>query len=171
MYKSKQKRDTLTPRESRFCQYYVETGNRKEAAIQAGYGLLADKVGATLLQKNAIQTYIKSLENAATARSSARAGYERIAYGSIADAVRLITLEEEKIPEILDKMDLFCISEIKRPKGGGMEIKFFDRLKALEKLSQYGCKGEDNFYKALGAAASEESWEDELAEDIATSDL
>ena len=31
-------------------------------------------------------------------------------------------------------MDLFLVSEIKRPKDGSMEIKFFDRLKALEKL-------------------------------------
>lgn len=31
-------------------------------------------------------------------------------------------------------MDLFNISEIKRKKGGDVEIKFFDRLKALEHL-------------------------------------
>ena len=28
------------------------------------------------------------------------------------------------------------ISEIKKPKDGAMEIKFFDRIKALEKLEQ-----------------------------------
>ena len=33
-------------------------------------------------------------------------------------------------------MDLFNISEIKKPKDGAMEIKFFDRIKALEKLEQ-----------------------------------
>ncbi len=38
--------------------------------------------------------------------------------------------------EKLPTLDLFNISEIKRVKGGGMEIKFFDRLKALEKLGQ-----------------------------------
>ena len=32
-------------------------------------------------------------------------------------------------------MDLFNVSEIKRKKNGEMEIKFFDRLKALEKLT------------------------------------
>ena len=31
-------------------------------------------------------------------------------------------------------MDLYSVSEIKRPKDGSMEIKFFDPLKALEKL-------------------------------------
>ncbi len=33
-------------------------------------------------------------------------------------------------------MELFNISEIKRKKGGDIEIKFFDRLKALEKLGE-----------------------------------
>ena len=37
--------------------------------------------------------------------------------------------------EQLEHMDLFLVSEIKRPKDGSMEIKFFDRLKALEKLT------------------------------------
>ena len=33
-------------------------------------------------------------------------------------------------------MDLFPITEIKRPRTGGIEMKFCDRLKALEKLAQ-----------------------------------
>ena len=37
-------------------------------------------------------------------------------------------------------MDLFLISDIKKPKGGGLEIKFFDRLKALEKLEDLVCR-------------------------------
>ena len=36
---------------------------------------------------------------------------------------------------MLAKADLFNVSEIKRIKGGGVEIKFFDRQKALERLS------------------------------------
>ena len=40
-------------------------------------------------------------------------------------------ITEEKI----EKLDLFYVSEIKKQKGGGLEIKFFDRLKALDKLS------------------------------------
>ncbi|HOA33054.1 MAG TPA: hypothetical protein PKO20_00430, partial [Clostridiales bacterium] len=61
------------------------------------------------------------------------AGLRRAAFGSIADAIRLM-FDENLNPEELDGLDLFCVSEIKRPKGGGMEIKFIDRLKALEKL-------------------------------------
>ena len=60
-------------------------------------------------------------------------GYRRLAFGCISDAVRLL-FSDEVSPEEIDKMDLFNISEIKRKKGGDIEIKFFDRLKALEKL-------------------------------------
>ena len=61
-------------------------------------------------------------------------GYQRLAFGSISDAVSLLFMQNPTQEE-LRAMDLFSVSEIKRPKDGTMEIKFFDRLKALEKLS------------------------------------
>lgn len=63
-------------------------------------------------------------------------GLRRLAFGEIQDAVSLLFESEEGIIAKLPQLDLFNISEIKRVKGGGMEIKFFDRLKALEKLGQ-----------------------------------
>lgn len=63
-------------------------------------------------------------------------GLRRLAFGEIQDAVSLLFESEEGIIEKLSGLDLFNISEIKRVKGGGMEIKFFDRLKALDKLGQ-----------------------------------
>lgn len=63
-------------------------------------------------------------------------GLRHLAFGEIQDAVSLLFESEESIAQKLPKLDLFNISEIKRVKGGGMEIKFFDRLKALDKLSQ-----------------------------------
>ena len=47
----------------------------------------------------------------------------------------------------------FSVSEIKRQKGGGIEVKFFDRLKALEKLESL-CLSDSNdsvraFYSAI----------------------
>ena len=54
----------------------------------------------------------------------------------------------------LKKMDLFCVSEIKRPKDGSMEIKFFDRMKALEKLSEgESGDGAASFYEAICRSA------------------
>ncbi|MGN0532942.1 MAG: terminase small subunit [Eubacterium sp.] len=80
-------------------------------------------------------------------------GLRRLAFGEIKDAVALLFESDENILASLDSLDLFNVSEIKRPKGGGMEIKFFDRLKALEKLREVVSSETDgspaSFYEAL----------------------
>lgn len=86
-------------------------------------------------------------------------GYEKLAFGSVADAVRLLFSDEPDL-NALESMDLFNIAEIKRPKGGGMEIKFFDRIKALqcmEEMDSSAETGQAGFYRALqnGARALE----------------
>ena len=75
-------------------------------------------------------------------------GLRRLAFGEIKDAVALLFESDENILASLDSLDLFNVSEIKRPKGGGMEIKFFDRLKALEKLREV-VSSPASFYEAL----------------------
>ena len=59
-------------------------------------------------------------------------GYERLAFGSTTDAFRLLMSET---PLDVNTLDLYNVSEIKKPKDQAMEIKFFDRLKALEYLA------------------------------------
>lgn len=80
-------------------------------------------------------------------------GFRRLAFGDIQDAVKLLFETEENILSSLPSLDLFNISEIKRQKGGGMEIKFFDRIKALEKLREITGADERqtalSFYDAL----------------------
>ena len=80
-------------------------------------------------------------------------GLRRLAFGEITDAVSLLFEPEEEIIEKLPKLDLFNVSEIKRPRGGGMEIKFFDRLKAIDKIREMVNEKRDNsrtsFYEAL----------------------
>lgn len=63
-------------------------------------------------------------------------GYRRLAFGDIQSAVRLLFESDEEVLSHLGQYELFNVSEIKKQKGGGMEIKLFDRLKALEKLSE-----------------------------------
>ncbi len=82
----------------------------------------------------------KNSETGEKARKRMKRGYEKLAYGGISDAVRLLFTEEPDLAE-LGKMDLFNIAEIKRPKGGGMEIKFFDRIKALQCLEALNTEG------------------------------
>ncbi len=89
-------------------------------------------------------------------------GLRHLAFGNISDAITLLFADDETILEKIPSLDLFNISEIKRPKGGGMEIKFFDRIKALEKLCQVATEKNDepvNFYKALEESAKKLSGE------------
>lgn len=84
-------------------------------------------------------------------------GFRRLAFGDIQDAVKLLFETEENILSSLPSLNLFNISEIKRQKGGGMEIKFFDRIKALEKLREITGADERqtalSFYDALEKSA------------------
>lgn len=84
-------------------------------------------------------------------------GFRRLAFDDIQDAVKLLFETEENILSSLPSLDLFNISEIKRQKGGGMEIKFFDRIKALEKLREITGADERqtalSFYDALEKSA------------------
>jgi len=83
-------------------------------------------------------------------------GLTDLAFGSCCDAVRLLFMTEEETMQKLPKLKLINVSEIKRPKGGGMEIKFFDRIKAFEKLIERDGEKQENglsFYEALEKSA------------------
>lgn len=91
-----------------------------------------------------------------TAEEEIREGLKRLAFGEIQDAVLLLFADEEEILKTLPKLNLYNVSEIKRPKGGGMEIKFFDRIRALEKLRELDSRSASEplgFYKALEEGA------------------
>lgn len=127
----------LTPKEKLFCIYYHLDRNPREAAVKSGYGAGLKKA-VRLLNRKEIAAYIEKLDNESkTCTPEVAAGYRRLAFGCVADAVTLI-LEPEISREELMRLDLFNIAEIKRQKGGTVEVKFFDRLKALEKLEQLG---------------------------------
>ena len=148
----------LTDKEREFCCNYINTGNIKESAIKAGYLKSPEKIGAKLLYKKEISSEIEKLyeEKQKNLIYKACSGYERLAFGNIADAVRLLYMEDPNDVN-LEKMDLFNISEIKKVKGGGVEIKFFDRLKALEKMENikvYNAQEDGSFYSALEHTAS-----------------
>ena len=85
--------------------------------------------------------------------SCAKQGFRRLAFGSVADAIRLIDGERDN----LDSMDLFMVSDIKLVKGGGMEVKFYDRQKALESLASLeqmtSADGSLPIYRALENSA------------------
>ena len=143
----------LTEKERYFCCHYVNTGNIREAAILAGYKNEPERKGIKLLSDENVKKHIENLysEKRKSLMYKACIGYERLAFGSISDGIRLL-YEDSLNKEKLEDMDLFNISEIKRPKEGAMEIKFFDRLRALEKLEESDAGHQDTltpFYQAL----------------------
>ncbi|MBR4868693.1 MAG: terminase small subunit [Clostridia bacterium] len=147
----------MNDKEKLFCRYYMLTGNPREAAARAGYRLMPERWGLKLLERTSVREYLSALEKRLPLTESGRYGLERIAFGSTADAIRLLLSEMPPTAEELETMDLFMISEIKRPKGGGVEIKFFDRLKAMELLCSLRDEGNSEqalpFYQALTEGA------------------
>ncbi len=124
----------LTSKEKLFCTYYSLGYSSREAAAKSGYAF-SEKTGLRLLQKKEVQKEVRRLHKQKSDRDKDIAsGYERLAFGCVSDAVYLLFADEVSRQEI-EEMDLFNVSEIKRKKGGDIEIKFFDRLKALESLS------------------------------------
>lgn len=130
--------------------FYAQNGNSTESARLAGYAK-PNKDGFLLLTREDIADYINSLYSQYSQYLSKKAvsGYERLAFGSISDAVKLMYADSFND---IENYDLFNVAEIKRPKENAMEIKFFDRLKALEKLELLSKPDKSNtsdFYNAI----------------------
>ncbi len=118
-----------------FCCWYVLLGSVEEAALKAGFSsedALAE--GIACLKSKDCQRKIREVRNIVSDGESVISGLKRLAFGKCSDAVKLAFSEELPPPHILERLDLFNVSEIKRAKGGVVEIRFSDRLKALEKL-------------------------------------
>lgn len=148
----KEKKDRLSVREKNFCIFYLHYGNAFEAAAHAGYSQ-PEKAGLSLLSRDAILKEIEDLYKRRSDRlvRNAVSGYERLAFGSVDGAVRLL-FSEDPLAELERGCSLFNVAEIKRPKDGALEIKFFDRLKALEKLEGFSTgdqHGTADFYRAV----------------------
>ena len=81
-------------------------------------------------------------------------GYRKLAFGPGNDALKLLFFDENQCWDELDDLDIFNISEISRPKGGGMVIKFYDRFEAMRHLVEVGGlaqtpEGVKTFYEAI----------------------
>ncbi len=121
----------------RFCGLYLLLGNGEEAAIRAGVPpaealLYAD----TQLRSSACRKMLQRLSaaSAVPVHTLVMNGLIRLAFGRANDAARLVFADEMPSEAELAGLDLFHVSEIKRVKGGGVEIKLSDRQKAMERL-------------------------------------
>ncbi len=142
----------LKGKEKEFCVCFAETGDAELSARLAGFSNNPASKGMKLLARDDILNEIERLigKRKKIAKLLAFAGYCRLAFGDTADAVSLL-FDKNPADADLSALDLFMISEIKKPKDGSVEIKFFDRLKALEKLENLsGENTADNLFDAIG---------------------
>lgn len=141
----------LSAKEALFCEYYKILGSAREAAARAGYSF-PERTGLRLLKKGAVRA---ALSGITLPLPEAVEGLRRIAFGSVCDAVYLCK-NDPLSREQLEGLDLYCVSELKFTKGGGIEVKFFDRLKALDMLSSLSAENTPSaepFYLALSQGA------------------
>lgn len=122
----------LTKKEAEFALLVATLGNAEEAAYKAGFTVLPGRKAQKLLQRQQIKDEIARQKELRKNLSVAVTGLQRIAFGSVADAIKLATDFEKSVDT--SSLDLFSISEIKYQVGKGIEIKFYDRLKALQQL-------------------------------------
>ncbi len=118
-----------------FCGLYATLGNVSEAAEKAGFEKSsALKEGLRCLGREKCRERIREVAELLSGSGSVAAGLRRLAFGSCNDAVYLVFADELPPASVISGLDLFNVSEIRRVKGGGVEVKLFDRQKALEKL-------------------------------------
>lgn len=170
---TKAKMRGITARERLFCGLYARLGDAGEAARRAGYAgdrALTDAV--RLLARPDIRREVERqlADTRRAAGALALAGLERIAFGGLGDPVRLLTAGEDLSPAQLAALDLSAVSEMRRGRDGGLELRFCDRLAALRLLLEYGLRadgggGAGSLLEALNRGAGALSQRNEAAED------
>lgn len=149
---------SLSEKELIFCYFFVETGNLRKALSIAKIDDPEKNLPRLMSNKMILDQISKNYENRRLNLGiKSELGYEKLAFNDITDCVRLMFMKD--INDFQNtNMNLFNISEIKRLKDGTMEIKFFDRIKALEKLQSIeSSKSESDllsFYDAIKNAHS-----------------
>lgn len=154
----------LDNRQKSFARAFSHCFDAKTAAILIG--IPPDEAlseGQRLISQPAVRRRIeKHCLEKLRLYDSVRAGLEKIAFGRCNDAVLLAFTQKEALsPSLTDGLDLSLISAIKRDKDGGVDIKLYDRLKALEALIRLDEAGSSesaaqSFLSALGGDDDEE---------------
>lgn len=117
-----------------FAAEYARCGDLYEAAVMAGAPRAAAAlVGLKLICERPVRRRVEQYRLSG-AETPAIQGLRRIAFGRNNDAVAL-AFAETVTPAMIAEADLYGVQEIKCGKGV-VEIKFFDRCKALEALRE-----------------------------------
>lgn len=148
---AKELQDKLTPKERKFCEEYLIDLNATQAAIRAGYKsssmAAVGQMGYTLLKKREIRAYIDFRR----AEHSRRTGVtvdriiRELARVAFVDPTNLVDMETAGVLEFATEDDRAAIASVKvktipGPDGAmgiEREVRFSDKLKALEQLGKH----------------------------------
>lgn len=144
-----------------FARLFARTRNCRESAMGVGFDW-NDAVlkGEELLANKNVRKQLEKIDREdKQSLCYVKAGLTRLAFGAVNDAVALV-FDDDVTYEKVIKADLFNLAEIKKIKGGGIEMKFFDRQKAMEKLVEFdpNLKEEsdaEKFIKAVYSGSSD----------------
>jgi len=149
--------EELSEKERLFCLYYVKYFNGTQAALKAGYSKDGAHVQASrLLRRERVSSYIKELkgelvENVFVEAMDVLKEYIKIAFADITNYLnfgqREITIQDDEgneVTRVVNFVDLYeadmvdgsIITEVKQGRDG-ISVKLADKMKALDKLSQY----------------------------------
>lgn len=150
-----------------FCSNYARLGNVYEAALRSGLPpetALAD--GMDIINQARYRRFIENLmQKSIPPKEIVMIGLERLAFGRANDAASLVFSEELPTADKVGALDLFNVSEMKRVKGGGVEIKLFDRQKAMERIYEYASE-ENTASAAANLIEALTGLEDEASDDV-----
>ena len=142
-------------RQRAFCETYLRTMNPCAAARAAG-----QNDGWRLLREKGVTRRLEEMRAAGAAqilREDAVRRLAELAFGRANDAVALALSPEDR--ENIDGLDLSAVAEFKVTDKGGVEVKFLDRVRALEALCAALdgriSTGADDFFQALEESAGE----------------
>lgn len=142
--------------EKNFCRTYLHTMNPQRAAEAAGY-----RDGYSVLKNKAVRERLKKMRASASTqilREDIVRGLCELAFGRANDAVGLALSDGERD---YGTLDLSAVSEFKVTDKGGVEIRFIDRIRALEALwglleGNTADGGAADFFRALENAGEAE---------------
>lgn len=138
-----------------FAYYLTYLGSPKLAAIKSGYPKnCADEKAAALLLDDDVISYTEKYSKIRTCWQVSQ-GLRRLAFGDVNDCVEILLKKDEQMPNFAN-LDLFHIKEIKTSKTSGFEMRFHDRIAALETLININGGENSNLdlYKALMHSAN-----------------
>lgn len=135
----------LNDRQRIFVEEYLIDRNATQAAIRAGYSQkTAYSIGQRLLKKVEIQEAIKKRTEARIRRTDITADFVlteimKVASADASDFVKVGKRNRVQIipTEEIPKDKLAALSGVKRGKNGELEVKLYDKLRALEMLGKH----------------------------------